>query len=99
MQHRLLHAGDQEFPIRADCDAKMRALPFETLGLRTGSVRKPEGRAIVVRNRQTKAFRCKTQAGHRRRQLKAPLVAIPREHMRSFACRDHATAPSEPSAT
>src|SRR5262249_51284298 len=56
-------------------------------GLRTGSVRKPEGRDIVVRNRQTKACRRKTQAGHRRGQLKAPLAAIPREHMRSRACR------------
>ena len=32
VQHRLLHGGDEEFAVRAEGDAEMRALPFELLG-------------------------------------------------------------------
>src|SRR5262245_21116899 len=65
VQHRLLHAGDQESAVRADRNAKVRALPFKALGRRTGGVGKPECCTVVVRNRQTKPLRCKAQAGHR----------------------------------
>src|SRR5262245_10674067 len=65
VQHRLLHAGDQESAVWTDRNAKMRALPFEALGRRTGGVGKPECCTVVVRNRQAKPLRCKAQASHR----------------------------------
>src|SRR6476620_399976 len=87
VQHWLLHAGDEEFPIRADRDAKMRALPLESIRLGTGGVGEPERSAIVVRDGETEALRRKEQASHRRRCLEAAFFAFLGVHMRDFARR------------
>ena len=57
-----LHGGDQKFSIRADRYPEMGALPFEPLGLSAGRVRKPERRAVVVRNRKTESLWKKAKA-------------------------------------
>ena len=87
MKHRLLHAGDQKFSIRADRDAEMRALPFKPLRLGAGGIGKPECRAIVMRDRETKALRRKARAGHGRRRLEVATFAFLGEHMRGLARR------------
>src|SRR5664279_10996 len=49
VQHRLLHGGDQEFAVRAERRAEMRALPFQRFRLSRG-IGKPKRGAVVMRD-------------------------------------------------
>ena len=75
VQRRLLHRGDQKTPIGREQRAEMRALPGERLGLRI-RVRKPERRAVVMRDREPQALRREGKPAHGRGHFKLSLALV-----------------------
>ena len=79
VQRRLLHGGDQEAPVGTEGDGEMRALPLQRLGRGLG-VRKPQRRAVVVRDREPEALRREGEPADGRGRRRALLLALAGAH-------------------
>ncbi len=75
MQRRLMHCGDQKLVVRAEHDAEMRPGPLQKFRLRR-HVGKPQGHAVIMRDREPQAFWRKRQPADRRGHVEGFLLTF-----------------------